>query len=80
MVNLCGSFFTPDIIRSIRVSKRGFDTKIWYMYREYHSQHQERVNPKNAIFVYHEFQNICETIAGFTNDSHVRTYLLRKFY
>lgn len=74
---MCAKFFTTDIVRSIRKSKWGFDIKNWYLYREYHVRNKERVHSKNAIFLFKEFQNACETIAGFNNnDAHVRNFLL----
>lgn len=76
MVRLCLSFFTNEMIRSIRSKKnKGFDIQSWYLYRTYHQQHRERVHSGNAVFLFHEFQNTCETIASFPDESYVRLFL-----
>jgi hypothetical protein len=81
MVRLCMSFFTNDMIRTIRSKKRGFDIQNWYLYRTYHQEHtMERVNSGNAIFLFREFQNACETIASFQDESHVRMFLSCRNY
>lgn len=79
-MRLCMYFFTNDMVRMIRSKKRGFDLQHWYLYREYHAKHMERVHSRNAVFLFHEFQNMCETIASLSNESQIRMYILCKTY
>lgn len=82
MVRLCVSFFTPEIIRTIRnrLHKPPFiDPVIWQVYREYHHQHLEYVSARNAVFIQKEFQNVCEMIVTLSNDTQASAYVARKY-
>lgn len=88
MVRLCVTFFTHDMIRAIRDrytrSNKNktilMDVSAWRVYREYHNQHLEPVNSRNAVFILNEFLNVCETIATFPPNEHiVLSYLWRRY-
>ena len=82
MVRLCVTFFTHDMIRAIRGRYHNrLDNNAWRVYREYHHNHMEPVNSRNAVFILREFQNVCETIATFPSPDVqlVRNYLMRKY-
>lgn len=87
MTRLCMSFFTNEVIQSIRKRHQpirgehlqGYCACIWQTYREYHHTHLERVTSQNAVFIMREFQLVCETIATFPDERFVHVYLSRKF-
>ena len=76
MVVLCRSFFTDEVIHSIR-SK--ITTDLWEAYRRFHNTHIEKVSSKNAVYIMNEFMYTCETISTLPTDIYVRQFLSNKF-
>tara|TARA_B000000475_G_scaffold269459_1_gene263455 strand:- start:791 stop:1054 length:264 start_codon:yes stop_codon:yes gene_type:complete len=62
MVHVFLSYFTEEVIRDIRASQLYVTTDSWARYRAYHSTY-EKVSSENAVFLFNEFRNKCETIA-----------------
>lgn len=62
MVHLMLSYFTQDVIHEIRSSAVYVTMESWSQYRSYHNTY-EKVSSDNAVFLFNEFRNTCETIA-----------------
>ena len=60
MVQLMLSYFTQDVIHEIRSSAVYVTMESWSKYRSYHNSYDKNYN---AVFLFNEFRNTCETIA-----------------